>query len=479
MKYYWTRLLPSYPVTLAYMLQASEYDTKGYLTWVHRTPDFRRVMKRRSVEYTTKIRLIVTILWLIGILTALAAAAIIWYMYAAGQYAAAVLVGLLFIVLMPWLQAYLIAVPLWIGTILVQRPRERRLLAAAESILRSHPGRKIAIAGSYGKTTAKEVLVTMLREGLKVAATPGNMNTPIGISRFASTLQGNEDVLIFEFGESHVGDIRKLCELVHPDMGMITGANEAHLSSFKTLERTVGTIFELEDFLEDKPLYKNRESKLVRGRIRDRDRLAYDRDGVDDWQVTATRVNVDGTSFTLKKGSRIISARAGLLGLHTIGVIAASVAVAETLGLTDTQIEAGIAKMKPFEHRMEPRLLYGAWIIDDTCNGNSEGVEAGLTLLGQLEAPRRIYVTPGLVEQGDKTQEIHETIGRHIAKVADIVVLMRNSVTGHILKGLEEAGYLGKITIIDDPLTFYTNLEHFVVVGDVVLMQNDWTDNYE
>lgn len=127
---------------------------------------------------------------------------------------------------------------------------------------------------------------------------------------------------------------------------------------------------------------------------------------------------------------------------------------------------------------MQPRQLHGAWIIDDTYNGNSEGVKAGLKLLGQLDANRRVYVTPGLVEQGDKTKEVHVKIGREIGEVADVVVLMQNSVTDYISDGLREVQYAGRLLVVDDPLNFYTHLDQFVAVGDVVLMQNDWTDNY-
>jgi len=120
--------------------------------------------------------------------------------------------------------------------------KKRKIIATAQQILANHPALKIAIAGSYGKTTAKEIISAILGEGKKVAFTPDNMNTMIGISRFAKTLDGTEEIIIFELGEEQVGDVRDLCNLVHPDIGIITGINEAHLSSFKTLDRTTATI---------------------------------------------------------------------------------------------------------------------------------------------------------------------------------------------------------------------------------------------
>jgi UDP-N-acetylmuramoyl-tripeptide--D-alanyl-D-alanine ligase len=168
-----------------------------------------------------------------------------------------------------------------------------------------------------------------------------------------------------------------------------------------------------------------------------------------------------------------------LIGEHTVGVTAAAVAIANDLGLTVAQIQAGLTQVEPFEHRMQPRQLHGAWIIDDTYNGNSEGVQAGLNFLGKVEAKRRIYVTPGLVEQGDQTQAVHQQIGQSIVGNADVVVLMKNSVTEFIKSGLTEKKFAGTLIEIDNPLEFYTNLDQFIAAGDVVLMQNDWTDNYK
>jgi UDP-N-acetylmuramyl pentapeptide synthase len=149
------------------------------------------------------------------------------------------------------------------------------------------------------------------------------------------------------------------------------------------------------------------------------------------------------------------------------------------LGLDEKQVKAGLAKTEPFEHRMQPRTLNGATIIDDTYNGNLQGVRVGTALLKELPARRKWYVTPGLVDQGSEANAIHRQMGELIADASpDIVVLMANSAQPHILEGLRLAGYGGEVRIEHNPLQFYTNLPHFIAAGDLVLMQNDWTDNY-
>jgi UDP-N-acetylmuramoyl-tripeptide--D-alanyl-D-alanine ligase len=477
MRFFWTRFGINYPQVITYMLQESDYRITDYYKWLGRTDDFRKVIKRRKLVYTSK----AIALWLISWITLIILYIFVIFLIVQSIASSGVLELILAVVVFtvtPLVVAYGIVIPLWIGHNVVQIPKQQRTISSARKILTDHPGLKIAVAGSYGKTTAKEILSTILSEGKKVAFTPGNMNTPIGISRFVETLDGSEEIIIFELGEEQVGDIKALCELIRPDIGIITGINEAHLSSFGTIKRTIATIFELKDYLGDKPLYKNIESPLVATKVDNKDNLAYSQDGTNGWTVSAIRSDIKGLEFTAVKGPKTVFAQTSLLGAHNIGVIMVAIDIADSVEVSIPDIYEGVKKTKPFEHRMHPRHLHGAWLIDDTYNGNSEGVKVGLKLLKELEAKRRIYVTPGLVEQGDKTREVHEEIGRQIASVADVVVLMQNSVTDYISKGLQEGKYKGRLLVIDNPLEFYTHIDHFVASGDVVLMQNDWTDNF-
>jgi UDP-N-acetylmuramoyl-tripeptide--D-alanyl-D-alanine ligase len=206
----------------------------------------------------------------------------------------------------------------------------------------------------------------------------------------------------------------------------------------------------------------------------------YTQKGIDESVVSEIVSTIHGVSFTLKTKQNDYSLSVALLGRHTIGPVCAAVAIAEKLGLTKEQIEDGVAALRPYEHRMSPRqIVEGAWLIDDTYNGNIDGLAAGLHLLAELEAGRKIYVTPGLVDQGPETQSVHERLGTLIVEASpDVVVLMKNSVTDYIVKGMNTAGYSGELRLEDDPLHFYKNIDQFVASGDVVLMQNDWPDNY-
>jgi len=343
--------------------------------------------------------------------------------------------------------------------------------------LAAHKGVKIAIAGSFGKTTMKEILLSTLSQGKKVAATPGNMNTPLGISRFIEKLDGSEEILIFELGEYYPGDIRDLCHLVRPDMGVITGINEAHLERFKSIDRTISTIYELADYLGKKPLWVNGESELVAQNIRSGNQ-SYTRKGVGKLKVQHAKTGLDGTDFQIVGGGTKLRLHSDLLGLHNIGPLSAAVAIADHLKLTPKQIEKGIAGTKPFEHRMQPMVHGGSWTIDDSYNGNPDGARVAIEFLKELKEHRRVYVTPGLVEVGSATEAVHTQIGLELSKSVDMVVLVKNSATPFIAEGLKAGEFKGDILWYEDGLSCLNALPQITKPGDVVLLQNDWADNY-
>lgn len=501
MKDFLTRYSLNYVRSLVYMLQASEYHVGDFLDWFWRTRDFLHVEVRKTLVktpkavaflffgYSTLAVLYVFVLWLLSTATT------VW----------GYLVSFFAIVGVPFVLTYILAV-FTVAVRFMQWPVERSIVASAQKKLKEHKGLKIAIAGSYGKTSMREILKTVLGQGKKVSAPGGSYNTPQGIAKFVKGLQGDEEVLIFELGEYYPGDIRKLCDFVEPDMGVITGVNEAHLEKFKNIFKTQKTIFELADYLasvipaacpsvafseggkagiQEGLLYVNGENILAK-KSAPVNSIFYTRSGAGKWKVENATTNLQGTTFTLINGEQRISAHSHLLGLHQVGPLVAVADIASTLGLTSTQIEQGILETKPFAHRLEPQTdAHGVTTLDDSYNGNPDGVRAVIDFLALLKGiglsaeGRRFYVTPGLVEMGPKKEEVHKEIGRELARAGiEKVVLIRNSVTPFIEKGLQEEGYAGEIIWFNKALEAFSALSNLTVQGDVVLLQNDWPDQY-
>lgn len=468
---------PNYVNTLVYMLQSTEYRVEPYLKWWWRTADYSRVIVRRTLNKTKAARLLLACLT-VGVVLEILIGLLLIVLNFTNQLTGGLEFGLVVLLITPFFWAHIVVVPLEIGRWLIVLPRERRLVSESRRIFSTHPGIKIAIAGSYGKTSMKELLATVLGEAKSVVATPGNKNVAISHAYFAKRLAGNEDVLIIEYGEGAPGDVAQFAANTSPTHAVITGVAPAHLDRYPDLEAAGKDIFSVTDKVPAGQSYVNAVTDSIKPFIVN-GQVTFNKTNALGYKISAIKTDLQGTSFTMTKGNQKLHLHSVLVGEHQVPTLAFVAAFALQLGLTPKQVEAGIAKTRPYEHRMQPYPLAGAWIIDDTYNGNIEGVRAGTALLKKLDAKRKMYVTPGLVDQGVETEPVHIEMGRLIADAQpDIVVLMANSVTKYIEKGLEQAGYKGEIRIEHAPLEFYRNLDQFVATGDVVLMQNDWTDNY-
>lgn len=448
------------------MLQQSDYSNNLLLRWLLRNPTLRDVQRRGALVQTGRAKIVLFVSYVgwsiplaLGLLLSIYQGP--WWILLALLTSAVSLTALLL--------TNILVQPVVDHTFKKEVCRAREKLAQMNMT-------KIAVVGSYGKTTVKEILTAILSTEKQVAATPKNKNVLISHARWVNGLSGNEDILIFEYGEAKPGDIAQMAEFGQPDIAIITGIAPAHMEDYGSLEAIAKDFATIVDYTKQS-VYINASSRLLKQHLQKH--KTYSADHADKWSVKDVIQDITGTSFSMQKKETKLKLSSKLIGGHLVGSIALCVAIADALGLQSKSIVSGVAKTEPFEHRMQPYKLSGAWVIDDTYNGNIEGMRAGLQLLKQLKAKRKIYVTPGLVEQGDKTASIHKELGGLIADAdPDKVVLMQNSALPYIKQGLLDHKYDGDVTVVDNPLTFYQNLQFFVASGDLVLMQNDWPDSY-
>jgi UDP-N-acetylmuramoyl-tripeptide--D-alanyl-D-alanine ligase len=324
------------------------------------------------------------------------------------------------------------------------------------------------------------LVAAALSSKLTVAKTEKNLNTPLALAGFASSIAGNEEALVIELGEYRPGDIAEFAQMVQPTHAVVTGLNASHLDTLGSLDTAAANLLDIVDFVSKKQLFINEDSELLKDYVSDIAYTPYGRKRVLGWTIEKAKTSLDGTRFTMKKGRSSMTIDSGLLGLHNVPKLALAAALARDFGANKKQVEAALRKTQAVEHRLQPHTVGGATILDDTYNGNIDGVVAAVEFVKGLKQKftRKIYVTPGLVEQGELTEENHILIGRTVAPVFDEVVLMKNSVTPYIEQGLEYGEFAGTLTIVEDPLGFYQQLDQRLAKGDLVLMQNDWTDNY-
>ncbi|MEG1547820.1 MAG: UDP-N-acetylmuramoyl-tripeptide--D-alanyl-D-alanine ligase [Clostridia bacterium] len=342
---------------------------------------------------------------------------------------------------------------------------------------------KIGITGSFGKTSTKYALGTILSEKYNVLFTQGSFNTPMGVTRvIREQLKDEHQVFIAEMGARYKYDIKELCDLVRPGYGIITSIGKQHLETFGSMEGIINAKYELIEALPDEGCcFFNADNEYCRQMYEKTtlaDKHMFGNECGLYMSVSNITADKNGSSFTLTaQDGVVIPCESRLLGKHNIDNIAAAAACAYRMGLAPEQIAEGIKKINPVEHRLQ--LIEGAvTVIDDAFNANPVGSAEALEILKLFDG-RRIVVTPGMVELGAEEAELNREFGRHMADCADIAILVGKAHIQPIRAGLLEAGFDEKCIIQTATLSEASEkLPLFTEHGSVVLFENDLPDNY-
>lgn len=343
---------------------------------------------------------------------------------------------------------------------------------------------RIGITGSFGKTSVKEILRTILSQKYRVLATPHSYNTPLGMALTVRNLDSTHDIFIAEMGARSKGDIKQLADLVKPKYGLLTGVNNQHLETFLSIENTKDTKFELFENLTEGGAgffsHDNKASEELFARY-DGEKYFSGYSGEDNF-VSATEIVTDrnGTQFILNiKGEQPVICTTVLLGKHSISNICLAAAVAYKIGMTVEEIALGINRIQSIGHRLElmPNNK-GIVIIDDSYNSNIDGVDAAMEVLDMFEG-RKIVVTPGLVELGKMENVANLEMGKTLAKHADAVIVIGKHNAQMLINGLIEGGMPRENIKFEKTLKRGNDtLNSMMQEGDVVLFENDLPDNY-
>jgi UDP-N-acetylmuramoyl-tripeptide--D-alanyl-D-alanine ligase len=369
----------------------------------------------------------------------------------------------------------------------VEKRINRRFTDDARRILRSMPDLKIiGITGSYGKTSTKHYLQRILSESFDTLMTPGSFNTPLGVVRTVREhLKPYNEVFIVEMGAKNIGDIKEICDIVNPSIGIVTAVGEQHLESFKTIENVQRTKFELIDALpadglavvnDDFPFAANRpvdNVEVVRYAIRDTAGAT----------VTARDITYDsrGTSFTIAGPDWEMRLHTHLVGECNISNLMAAVVTARHLGVPDEKIRIAVDHIEQVEHRLNlKRTPGGITIIDDAFNSNPTGSAMALDVLASMTGGQRIIITPGMIELGDRQEELNRAFGRKIAECADTVIVVGHYNRDAILEGIAEGSMAQERVMMADTFSeAQAMLTSMAKAGDTVLYENDLPDTFK
>lgn len=355
-------------------------------------------------------------------------------------------------------------------------------LTKAKNKLKSMSNLKvIGITGSYGKTSSKNILNTILSSEFNSFPTPKSFNTPYGLMKSINNgLTKFDNVFIAEMGACKLNDIKTLCKMVKPKYGIITTIGVAHLETFKSEENIIKGKFELiESLPSDGVAVLNRDDpKQVNYKINNCKKIWIGIENEADVMASDIKLSSNGTKFKVKfpNEKKLYEFNTKLLGKHNIYNILDGLALGYEFGISIEKMQAAVSSIIPTEHRLELKKYKDMYLIDDAFNSNPVGSKRALEVLNLMPG-KKIVVTPGMIELGEKEYDYNFEFGKQIAKVADAVILIGEHQTIPIHDGLKKEKYNEQnVFVLNDVKEAFILMERLKSNDTYVLFENDLPD---
>jgi UDP-N-acetylmuramoyl-tripeptide--D-alanyl-D-alanine ligase len=341
-----------------------------------------------------------------------------------------------------------------------------------------HPIPLVAVVGSNGKTTTKEIIATLLEGSFRVLKTLGNRNNLVGLPLTLLDLSPEHNIAVVEMGMNVRGEIQRMTEIANPDVGLITNISEAHLEGLGTFEELVKAKGELWDTMRPNAVIVVNQNdanvvKCAKGYPGKRVTFGVEVPG----DVMAQGIRIEGgkgVRFTLTMRGGEVEAAFPMMGISSVYNALAGTAVASIFGVQLKEIKERLEGFKPFSMRMEIiRLDNGATIINDTYNANPRSMELALKALSEVEeAERGIAVLGDMLELGQFSEEAHARVGEKVASLGVDLLFTLGERAETIAKKARRAGLdEGRVVVSMDYRDLLHSLKKTIKRGDWILVK--------
>lgn len=334
----------------------------------------------------------------------------------------------------------------------------------------------VAIGGSNGKTTTKELVAAVLRQKLRTLWSEASFNNDIGVPLTLLRLESAHQVAVLEVGTNHPGELAPLVRMIQPRHGIITCIGREHLEFFGDLTGVVeeeGTLAQL--LPAAGKLFVNGDEDLTLA-LAARTSAQVVRVGFSEvcaWRASAMNLSKEGTTFkvTGPQSSFDGEYRINLLGRHQVVNALFAIALGAEMGLSRTEIQQGLAECQPARMRLQLQELNGVWVLDDTYNANADSVIAALQTLMALPCKgRTVAVLGDMAELGAHTESAHREIGRVVAELGVGQLFTVGQAASIITQAAKEAG-LNRVLEFADVGAAAGALKNILKPGDLVLLK--------
>jgi UDP-N-acetylmuramoyl-tripeptide--D-alanyl-D-alanine ligase len=334
----------------------------------------------------------------------------------------------------------------------------------------------IAVGGSNGKTTTKELIASALRQKLATVWSEASFNNDIGVPLTLLRLEKSHQAAVIEAGTNHPGELAPLVKMIRPKYGVLTNVGREHLEFFGDLAGVAQEEGWLAELLPaDGRLFVNGDNEWT-GTIVRRTRAAVVRVGLgekNDWRARSIRLDKNGVTFRVDAPKAEFSGeyRINLLGRHQVANALFAVAVSEELGLGRPAVRDGLAECQPAKMRMQFWEAGGVRVLDDTYNANADSTLAALETLCDLPLQgRRVAVLGDMNELGAHSEAAHAEVGRRAAELGIGQIFVVGKMASVTARAARDAGLTRVIELVDVEAAVKA-VKDFLKAGDVVLLK--------
>jgi UDP-N-acetylmuramoyl-tripeptide--D-alanyl-D-alanine ligase len=336
----------------------------------------------------------------------------------------------------------------------------------------------VALTGSNGKTTTKEMISACLETTFPILKTMGSLNNLIGLPLTLLNLTEKERVAVLEMGMNIPGEIRRLTEIAEPDVGLITNIQKVHLEgmgSIERLEEEKGELFRR--MRQDGTILVNQDDLRVINLARkfSGQKITFGVENPADVMAKEIQLRgAQGTSFTLIFEGDLMEIVLPLLGRHFVLNALSAVAVASLFGIEMKEIKEALEHFQPFPMRMEIiHLEGGKTLINDAYNANPKSMELALEMLSEVKGKgRAIAVLGDMLELGDFTEEAHQQIGQKVRELSIDLLLTLGEWAPVVVESAIRHGFLPeKARVVENHSEAISILKKFIQEGDWILIK--------
>jgi len=322
--------------------------------------------------------------------------------------------------------------------------RKRKINYAKKKIKQIEKLKIVGITGSYGKTTTKELTHLILKKKFKVYSTPANVNSDIGVANtILSNMSFIVDVFIVEMGAYKRNEIKKICDIVSPDISVITAISNQHLALFKSIENTLKSKYEVvENAKDDAIVVLNGDNDLtlrIAGKSSKKE-ILYSTKKEMDIYATDIKSREDALEFNVHYKDKVQRFEVKILGEYNVSNILAATSVCLSLGMKLSEIAKALKEGSKTKHvgKLRKKISkFGYRVLDDSYNSNYVGFSAALDVLDKMKGEKKILVTIGIIELGSQRASVYKDLAKKISDVCDVLVTSDNKLKKEVEKATD------------------------------------------